>query len=428
MPAVLPLGRRLLTSGPTAHDLAAHRAAFPDVARLSAHPRAMRPGVVLDALQESGLRGRGGGHVLAAAKWRSVLASGGPAVLVANGAEGEPASAKDAALLLLRPHLVLDGLELAASVLAAPTAVLWLHEGDRDVYGAVARALAERRRAHDRATARVDIQVRTGPAAYISGESSAVVRGLSGFDALPELVRRHASEHGVYGRPTLVQNVETLARASLVVAAALRGDTPRVAQVAAGGLATVVLHGNRVVLDVPPGTRLGDLLAPGLSGAPPQAVLTGGYGGTWLRWDEAREATVSEHGLRAVGGALGAGILAPLPASGCGLRETARVLDYLAGSGAGQCGPCVFGLPALAGVLDRLADGDARRRDLRRLSLWAAEVDGRGACHHPDGAVRLLRSALRVFQADVRRHLTGRPCAGADALPLLPVPASAGAP
>jgi NADH:ubiquinone oxidoreductase subunit F (NADH-binding) len=131
---------------------------------------------------------------------------------------------------------------------------------------------------------------------------------------------------------------------------------------------------------------------------------------------------VNQPALRAAGASLGAGVLAPLPVDRCGLAETARVLRFLAASGARQCGPCLFGLPVLAGAVDRLARGEPRRGDLRDLDRWAAEVHGRGGCHHPDGAVTLLRSALDVFADDVARHRRGMPCAGADASPLLPIP------
>jgi NADH:ubiquinone oxidoreductase subunit F (NADH-binding) len=135
-------------------------------------------------------------------------------------------------------------------------------------------------------------------------------------------------------------------------------------------------------------------------------VLLGGWAGTWLPWHVARGAALAGASRHP---ATGAGLVSPLPPGGCGLAETARILRYLARSGAGQCGPCVFGLPALADTAERLAGDRARRRDVVRLRRDAAEVDGRGACSHPDGAVRLLTTALATFAADVDAHTaTGR--------------------
>ncbi|MBO0808241.1 MAG: hypothetical protein J2P32_08065, partial [Actinobacteria bacterium] len=132
----------------------------------------------------------------------------------------------------------------------------------------------------------------------------------------------------------------------------------------------------------------------------------------------------------------GAGVLAALPAGRCGLAETARVVRYLALESAGQCGPCFNGLPRMATALAVLARADvpagrARPGMARRwpdlaavqadLVRWAGLVEGRGACHHPDGTARLVRSALRVFAAEAGRHCRGQ-CTGTGARPFLPLP------
>jgi len=153
-------------------------------------------------------------------------------------------------------------------------------------------------------------------------------------------------------------------------------------------------------------------------------VLIGGYGGQWLSWDAASSLRVHQPALRADGLSLGSGVLFPLPEGHCGLAETARIARFLAQSSARQCGPCLFGIPALASGINALALGRTSRGDLRRLQRWAREVSGRGGCHHPDGAVRLIVSALQVFGDDLASHLRGRPCAGACAPSLLPFPAT----
>src|SRR5262249_36003498 len=144
-----------------------------------------------------------------------------------------------------------------------------------------------------------------------------------------------------------------------------------------------------------------------------QAVLVGGFGGTWMD-------PFAFGQLRA--GSLALGLLLPLPRDACGIDYTAAIVDYLAASSAGQCGPCRFGLRAIADVLADLVDLRARRRDARRLQRTLAEIAGRGACHHPDGAVRVVASALRTFGADVRAHLYGSTCRHAGAEGFFPVP------
>ena len=130
----------------------------------------------------------------------------------------------------------------------------------------------------------------------------------------------------------------------------------------------------------------------------------------------------SAAGLRPVGASPGAGLIAALPADVCGLAETARIARYLAVESAGQCGPCLFGLDSIAAELEALAAG--RPFDLGRLQRWLGQVDGRGACHHPDGAVRMIRSALDVFAAEIAQHARGW-CRGTRPAGVLPVPAQA---
>jgi NADH:ubiquinone oxidoreductase subunit F (NADH-binding) len=136
----------------------------------------------------------------------------------------------------------------------------------------------------------------------------------------------------------------------------------------------------------------------------------------------ARDLPLDPAGLAPVGASLGAGVLAALPADRCGLRETARVVGYLAASSAGQCGPCLNGLPRIAGALELLARPDRfDGRLLEDVARWCDLVAGRGACRHPDGSVRLVASALRVFRDEIRQHASGR-CVARDRRPFLPVP------
>ena len=176
------------------------------------------------------------------------------------------------------------------------------------------------------------------------------------------------------------------------------------------------LLGLDALADPPPGAGI-----PGAAG-PVQAVLVGGYHGAWLPAAEAARLPLANEALLPLGAAVGAGVLAALPADRCGLAETARVARYLALESAGQCGPCFNGLPRIAAALEHLAGPRPDRRALGDLERWAGLVTGRGACHHPDGSVRFIRSALRVFAAEAGLHEQGR-CRGTDPRPFLPVPA-----
>jgi NADH:ubiquinone oxidoreductase subunit F (NADH-binding) len=329
-------------------------------------------------------------------------------VVIANGAEGEPAAAKDALLLTRSPHLVLDGLQLVGERLGASRLVL---AAGAQLLPDLERRLAERRDSHP-------VQLHQAAGRFLAGEESALVAAVDGGLPLPRYKVPPIREKGVGGRPTLVLNVETLARLAL----AARGDTtaPRRTLVTRhqefGGAPSAD------VADVALGMRLGDVLR--IDGGV-QAVLAGGYHGTWLPAAVAADVPLDREGLASVGASLGAGVLAALPADRCGLDETARVMSYLAAQSAGQCGPCLNGLPRIAGALQLLATpGSAPRRLEEDVRRWCGLVAGRGACHHPDGSVRLVASALRVFGAELTAHRAGR-CTAGFPRPFLPVPGSA---
>jgi NADH:ubiquinone oxidoreductase subunit F (NADH-binding) len=363
----------------------------------------------LELAEHVALTGRGGAGFPTAVKLRSVVAASRASrrvpVVIANAAEGEPAAGKDAVLLATAPHLVLDGLQLVARTLGADTLVL---AAPQRALPALAHHLA----------ARPDLPaVRLHPAAdrFLAGEETALVAAVAGGDPLPRSKFPPIRERGVEGRPTLVANVETLARLALLA----RGD----AGAAARTLVTRRIELSRTpvvdVADVPLGARLGDVLRidDGV-----RAVLVGGYHGTWLPAAVAREVRLDRESLAAVGASLGAGVLAALPLSRCGVRETSRVVRYLAAESAGQCGPCLNGLPRIAAALDLLAHpGRADPGLLDDVARWCGLIAGRGACKHPDGSVRFIASSLQVFADELVRHRAGRCCA-ADARGFLPVP------
>jgi len=400
-------------TGVERHDLDAHRALV-GVRRACVGAAAE---TLLAAIDEVHLTGRGGGHFPTAAKWRSVRTAGAAGTVVANGAEGEPGSAKDAVLLQTRPHLVLDGLVSAMEAVDAEEGVVWLHDGAWATARSVSRALTERAAA---GVLDPPIRVVLAPDRYLSGEATGIIRTLEGGPTLPRYVEDPARPWSVGARPVLVNNVETLARVGLLATGSVAAYRPT-------SLLTVVSATHRVVVETDAATTFGEVVARAWTspdGDEPQAVLLGGYGGSWVPWGRLRDLPVHPDVLRRAGLSVGAGLVGPLPASACGLEESASLLRYLAGQSARQCGPCVFGLASVSALADDLSGGRLTRGGRRRLARFMAEISGRGACRHPDGALRMLASALTVFEADVHRHRRGRTC-GAPAFAVLPVPGQA---
>jgi NADH:ubiquinone oxidoreductase subunit F (NADH-binding) len=153
-------------------------------------------------------------------------------------------------------------------------------------------------------------------------------------------------------------------------------------------------------------------------------VLLGGYGGGWLPTAQALALPLTEEEARRHGSSRGAGVLALLPSGVCPLAEVSRVARYMEGQGAGQCGPCVNGLDSLARSLELLAYRPGSLRGGVPLILATCDlVEGRGACAHPDGVARFVRTALSVFGDHAQLHLQRGACHG-DNHSFLPVPAA----
>ncbi len=385
---------------------------------------ALGPRELIGLVHDSGLRGRGGADFPTARKLQAVAERRRVSAVVVNGSETEPASRKDALLLSRLPHLVLDGAALAAIAVGTSEVFVKVPADATRSVRALEQAVGERR------DGRVRFTLAAGPEGYVTGEETAVINHLGGGPSVPLFVPPRPFERGYRGRPTLIQNVETLAQMALI--ARYGAEWFRELGTATDpGTVLVTISGAVAapgVYELAFGTSMQSLIA-AAGGATDslQALLIGGYFGTWVGVQEAMELQLSREDLQHMGAALGSGVVIALGEAACGLRESARVFDYLARQSAGQCGPCVHGLRAMADGVSELAAGRTSRDQMQRLQRWAGEVKGRGACHHPDGAVRFIQSALTVFSEEIERHQHGR-CGGVPAgLPLgRPVATAAG--
>ena len=353
--------------------------------------------------------GRGGAAFPTAVKLGVARAGQGRGVVVVNGMEGEPASDKDKVLLTRAPHLVLDGAQFVAAMCGAGRIVVCIPMGRDGVAAAVQHAMVERIAAR---IARVREEIVRPPDRFVAGEESALAQWIDSRTALPMFRPDKGVPLRIGKRPALVHNAETLAHIALI---ARNGPEPFLARGTAEDPGTcLVTIGGAVaqpgVVEVDRGTALRDIIMRGTPVAPPQALIVGGYGGAWVGPHEF-DTPYASIPLRSIGASAGVGVVIAVGPATCGLAETARIAHYLATQSSGQCGPCVFGLPAIADDLARLARGQSDPGLLPRLQRRLGEVSGRGACRHPDGAVTMVRSALSVFGHDVAAHDRGEPCA-----------------
>ncbi|HLX19280.1 MAG TPA: NADH-ubiquinone oxidoreductase-F iron-sulfur binding region domain-containing protein [Gaiellaceae bacterium] len=358
---------------------------------------------LLALVEAAGLTGRGGAAFPTARKLAAV-AQADRTLVVANGVEGEPASWKDKVLLAQNPHLVIDGAVAAARIVGSDEVVFAVGRANTTVQRRLARALRERDDG-------VAVSVQTLPDRFVAGEESAVLHAVNGGPAKPTIDRP-------YERGVLVQSVETLANLALVARYGSEWFRERGTSDEPGTVLATILGAvrNPGVVEVDLGTPIREVLlrCGGLS-ALPQALLIGGYFGSWVRAHDVLDLPFTDAALQPLGASLGARAIVVLSQDACGLAESARVARYLADESAGQCGPCVFGLAAMADALERL--------DVDRLARLAPQVARRGACAHPTGATRFVASAVDVFAAEVRRHGQGD-CCGASHPHVLPLGAS----
>ena len=362
------------------------------------------PEALLDEVDRSGLLGRGGAAFPLAVKLRTVRAAalaGNPTVVLANGEEGEPASVKDKWLLRNRPHLVLDGVRLAARIVAADRAYVYVSD--------VASAHAVQTALDAFPDTDVAVSVVTVDPGYVAGEETAAVRAVNGGPAKPTDKPPRPFEEGVAGLPTLVSNVETLANLPFLLQHG--ADEFRSAGTSASPgtfLATVTGAGLPVALyELPHGVPVAELLEHhGVATDQVQGVLMGGYFAGLLN-REVLDATLDHETMRRLNSGLGCGALAVIT-DDCPVAVAASVMAYFDRENAGQCGSCFNGTAAMSAVTEALRAGTATEDDLTRLERWSVVLRGRGACATLDAATNVAASLLRAFPNDVARHVHER--------------------
>jgi NADH:ubiquinone oxidoreductase subunit F (NADH-binding)/ferredoxin len=363
-------------------------------------PRAIR-----ELVRASGLRGQGGAGYPVADKWRRMAGADGP-VVVMNGSEREPGTAKDRYLLTRRPFLVLDGLRIAMRAVGAQAAFICIDEGADDAFSAVSEAVGQLRQ--DGSLDALELEIRRVPERYVAGEETALLSVVEGGKALPRLRPPYPSDSGLFGRATLVHNVETLATVAVAatIGAAAYRSIGTVTEPGSGLFTVGPLGGPYSVVEAEYGRRLRDLLDQTSLLGSAQAVLVGGYAGGLLP-REKFDVPLDAVSLRGLGASLGTKSLQVLDDRVCPVGAAEQIVRYFGDESAGQCPPCSRGLPDMAAILGALEAGTATTETLADLQRFMSTLGGRGVCRLPDGAARVVLSLLTNFAETVTEHLSG---------------------
>jgi NADH-quinone oxidoreductase subunit F len=388
------------------------------------------PADIIEDLTAAGLRGRGGAGFPTGRKWQSILAAGGRHhYVVCNAAEGEPGTFKDRALLRANPYQVLEGVIAAARTVNAFEAYVALKASFIPELERVGTALAE----IDEAGWLTDLEIRivTGPEEYLLGEEKALLEVIEGNDPLPrwlppylhglfatapqlgwqahELEGGHRGEH--LANPTLVNNAETLAQAAWILANGAKAFRALGTDSSPGTvISTVVGDVSRPgVLEVPMGTRLGDVI--GRCGGPLPGrrvkAIFPGVAGAALTGD-ALDLPLTHEDMEAAGSALGAGGFMVYDDSACMVEVVTTLSRFLYVESCGQCLPCKLGTGDITSALESIRDGEGSDRELDMITERLRIVADANRCYLPVQEQKLVSSVLRSFPEDIASHLAGR--------------------
>jgi NADH-quinone oxidoreductase subunit F len=366
--------------------------------------RTRDPIALIDELTASGLAGRGGAGFPTGVKWRAVRdAPGAPKYVVVNADEGEPITFKDRPILERDPHLLLEGMLIAAHAVGATIGIVYLRYEYPEAAGLLERAIADARKAGF-LSAYFDVWVRRGAGAYICGEETSLLNSLEGKKPFPRDKPPYPTTHGLFARPTLVNNVETLAAVPRIVergAAWWKANNPKLYSIAGD----VARPGN---YEAPLGTTVRDLVeAAGGATGDLSFFTMGGLSGGLLSAKEI-DLPLDFQAPKAHGAMLGSGGILVGDGRRCPVDVTRAASDFFRHESCGKCFPCRIGTERVSARFAALAAGRATRRDLDEVREIGVVMAKTSACGLGVAAPAIVQGLFQRFPEVVEAHLAGR--------------------
>jgi len=396
--------------------------------------RARPPGDVLDAIVASGLRGRGGACFPTGQKWSFAAAEAGPErYVVANGGEDEPGSLKDRVVMENYPHKLLEGALLAAHAIGAREVVLYVNSLYADaIYkleDAIREATAAGYLAGGPAGSAVGARIHPASQEYVAGEDTAALEAIEGKKPLPRQKPPFPTGAGLFGKPTVVNNVETFAYVPAIVR---KGPDWFRSQGTADNPGTMLftLPANvrrSGVLELPVGTSLRELIEEHgggvASGKAIRGVLPGGPSSGFLAGSDL-DVAMDREPLTAKGSALGCGVLRIVEEGQCVVEVVDEIARFFARESCGQCPACVMETSNLGKIIEQVQKGAGTAQMLEQVPKLGAFARGKGFCSLISMPIPPLTSALRLFPDDFSYHIEHHSCPFPR--PLIPDPAAGG--
>ena len=376
---------------------------------------------VIACVKESGLRGRGGAGFPTGLKWSFMPRQfNGQKYLVCNSDEGEPGTCKDRDILHYNPHIVIEGMAIAAYAMGITVGYNYIHGEIFQTYERFEAALEEARAAGylgDRIQGSdfsFQLHAAHGFGAYICGEETALLESLEGKKGQPRFKPPFPASFGVYGKPTTINNTETFAAVPWIIrhggAAYLACGKPNNGGTKIFSVSgDVALPGN---YEVPLGTPFAQLLelAGGVQGGALKAVIPGGSSAPVLPAHIMMDITMDYDAIAKAGSMLGSGAVIVLNDTRCMVKSLQRLSSFYMHESCGQCTPCREGTGWLSRMVDRIEQGQGKPSDMDLLDSVAENIMGRTICALGDAAAMPVRGMLKHFRHEFEHHITHKQC------------------
>ena len=381
----------------------------------------MTPEQVIAEVKVSALRGRGGAGFPTGLKWSFMPRMyPGPKYLVCNSDEGEPGTCKDRDILAFNPHIVIEGMAIAAYAMGVKTGYNYIHGEIFEIYDRFEVALEEARAAGllgDRILGSdftFQLHAFHGFGAYICGEETALLESLEGKKGQPRFKPPFPASFGLYGKPTTINNTETFAAVPWIIN---HGGVPylEMGKPNNGGtkifsvVGDVERPGN---FEIPMGTSFAKLLelAGGVKGGALKAVIPGGSSAPVLPAATMMDMTMDYDAIAKAGSMLGSGAVIVMNDTRCMVRSLLRLSYFYQHESCGQCTPCREGTGWLWRVVDRIEHGKGRMEDLDLLNSVSENIMGRTICALGDAAALPVRGMIKYFRHEFVHHIEHKTC------------------
>jgi len=377
---------------------------------------------VIATVKESSLRGRGGAGFPTGLKWSFMPRQfPGQKYLVCNSDEGEPGTCKDRDILMYNPHIVIEGMAIAAYAMGITVGYNYIHGEIFQVYERFEAALEEARAAgllgNNILGSNFSFQLHAhhGFGAYICGEETALLESLEGKKGQPRFKPPFPASFGLYGKPTTINNTETFAAVPWIIRnggqAYLECGKPN-----NGGTKIFSVSGDVERpgnYEIPMGTPFAKLLelAGGVRGGRQlKAVIPGGSSAPVLPANIIMECTMDYDSIAKAGSMLGSGAVIVMDETRCMVKSLQRLSYFYMHESCGQCTPCREGTGWLSRVVDRIENGQGRPEDMDLLDNVAENIQGRTICALGDAAAMPVRAMIKHFRHEFEHHVAHKTC------------------